>query len=137
MINKVMLVGKVKSDPQSRGSATTFRLGTWKIIHDGRRFDSTHSIEGFGRTGELMSSMREGELISVEGAIKHSSYEKDGRKVWFTSITASSVSRLGEDVEQSIGSAQGQAPSEYPPRSSKPNGSAPSNGAGGEEDYGF
>lgn len=152
MINKVMLVGKVKSEPQSRGSATSFRMGTWKIIHDGRRFDTTHSVEGFGRTGELISSLREGELISVEGAIKHSSYEKNGQKVWFTAIVASSVSRVGE-AEQQQGQAQsaqggappqaqqaqhGSAPSAYPPTTSQQNGSSVAQGnAGYDEKYGF
>ena len=50
MINKVMLVGTVKSAPQQRGTGTNFRMGTWKIIHDGRRFDTTHTIQGWGPT---------------------------------------------------------------------------------------
>lgn len=149
MINKVMLVGKVKSAPQSRGSATSFRMGTWKIISDGRRFDTTHSVEGFGRNGELISSLKEGELVSVEGAIKHSSYEKNGQKVWFTAIVASSVSRVGEaeqpqqpasQAQPAQGNAptqaqQGQAPTSYPPATAQPQGSNPN--AGYDEKYGF
>tara|TARA_R110000824_G_scaffold218114_1_gene404657 strand:+ start:1810 stop:2268 length:459 start_codon:yes stop_codon:yes gene_type:complete len=152
MINKVMLVGKVKSTPQARGSATSFRMGTWKIISDGRRFDTTHSVEGFGRNGELISTLREGELVSVEGAIKHSSYEKNGQKVWFTAIVASSVSRVGEaeqpeQQQQSPNQAQpaqsnapaqaqqGQTPSSYPPATAKPQGNNPN--AGYDEKYGF
>tara|TARA_Y100001937_G_scaffold64448_2_gene88172 strand:+ start:15663 stop:16079 length:417 start_codon:yes stop_codon:yes gene_type:complete len=129
MINKVMLVGKVKSQPQQRGAAVAFRIGTWRIIQDGRRFDSTHSVEAFGRNGEIASTLKEGELVAVEGSIKHSSYEKNGQKVWFTSVSASSVGRVGEEgASQSNQSSQevgGSSPSNYPP-----NQSNSSNGSG-------
>jgi single-strand DNA-binding protein len=145
MINKVMLVGTVKSEPQQRGAAIAFRMGTWRIIQDGRRFDSTHSVEAFGRNGELASTLKEGELVAVEGSIKHSSYEKNGQKVWFTSVSASSVSRVGEAgpsvSTQSSQSPQGngQAPSSYPPNqpdTGNGGGHVKAN-AGYDEKYGF
>jgi len=153
MINKVMLVGTVKSEPAQRGTGTNFRMQTWKIIHDGRRFDTTHTIQGWGRTAELMSTMKEGELISVEGEIKHSSYEKDGRKVWFTQVTASSVSRCGEAEQPNqqqnnqaqpqssppaVRNQSGKAPAAYPPASSNKDGASATPGnAGYDEKYGF
>lgn len=145
MINKVMLVGTVKSEPQQRGAAIAFRMGTWRIIQDGRRFDSTHSVEAFGRNGELASTLKEGELVAVEGSIKHSSYEKNGQKVWFTSISASSVGRVGETgasvaPQSSQGApSNGQAPASYPPSQPQSGNGAgvEKANAGYDEKYGF
>tara|TARA_R100001082_G_C4360160_1_gene158916 strand:+ start:200 stop:637 length:438 start_codon:yes stop_codon:yes gene_type:complete len=145
MINKVMLVGTVKSEPQQKGAAISFRIGTWRIIHDGRRFDTTHSVEAFGKNGEIASSLKEGELVAIEGSIKHSSYEKEGRKVWFTSIVASSVGRAGEPDSQggSQGNSRpqesnGSAPQSYPPNQSQSgNGSNTASYPGYDKDVGF
>tara|TARA_R110000824_G_scaffold45231_1_gene130934 strand:- start:30 stop:452 length:423 start_codon:yes stop_codon:yes gene_type:complete len=140
-----MLVGTVKSAPQQRGAAISFRMGTWRIIQDGRRFDSSHSVEAFGRNGELASTLKEGELVAVEGSIKHSSYEKNGQKVWFTSISASSVGRVGEaspsvsPQSNQVEASGGQAPASYPPNQPQPgNGaSVEKANAGYDEKYGF
>ena len=145
MINKVMLVGTVKSEPQQKGAAISFRIGTWRFIHDGRRFDTTHSVEAFGKNGEIASTFKEGELVAIEGSIKHSSYEKEGKKVWFTSVVASSLTRAGESDSQggSQSNSQpqarhGQAPQSYPPNQAKPgNGSGPANYPGYDKDVGF
>ena len=119
MINKVILLGTVKSQPQERGAAVQFRMTTWRNHHDGRRFDTTHTVEIFGKSKDLAIQLREGDMIAVEGAIKHSSYEKNGQKVWFTSINTTSLSKVGEsEVPQqsaSFQSSSGSAPSEYPP----------------------
>lgn len=145
MINKVMLVGKVKSEPQQRGAAVQFRLGTWRIIADGRKFDATHSVEAFGRNGEIASTLKVGELVAVEGSIKHSSYEKNGQKVWFTSVSASSVGRAGEPAQEGASQSNGgqevggQSPANYPPNKADAgnggNGEAPY--AGYDKNYGF
>lgn len=126
MINKVILLGQVKSQPQERGAAVQFRMTTWRNHHDGRRFDTTHTVEIFGKSKDLAIQLREGDTIAVEGSIKHSSYEKNGQKVWFTSVNATSLSRVGADESQQQSaptqthsaptqSSSGSAPSEYPP----------------------
>jgi single-stranded DNA-binding protein len=145
MINKVMLVGTVKSQPQKKGAAISFRVGTWRYIHDGRRFDASHSIEAFGKNGEIASTLKEGELVAIEGSIKHSSYEKEGKKVWFTSVVASSVGRAGEPDNQSNTQSNsqpqarnGQAPASYPPNQAAPrDGSDSTNYPGYDKDVGF
>ena len=145
MINKVMLVGTVKSQPQKKGAAISFRVGTWRYIHDGRRFDASHSIEAFGKNGEIASTLKEGELVAIEGSIKHSSYEKEGKKVWFTSVVASSVGRAGEPDNQSNTQSNsqpqarnGQAPAAYPPnQTASGDGSSSANYPGYDKDVGF
>lgn len=140
-----MLVGTVKSEPRQRGAAIGFRVGTWRYIHDGRRFDATHSIEAFGKNGETASTFKEGELVAIEGSIKHSSYEKEGKKVWFTSVVASSVGRAGEPANQgnTQGSGEtqasnGQAPESYPPnQAAAGDGSSAANYPGHDDKYGF
>ena len=126
MINKVFLLGVVKSNPTMRGVALTFRVTTWRNHHDGRRFDCTHSIEVFGKGISTAEDLREGDMVAIEGSVKHSSYEKNGQRVWTTSINAFSVSRpegavsetQGAEVRQGTGVRHGAAPSEYPPNKS-------------------
>ena len=120
MINKIILLGQVKSQPQERGAAVQFRMTTWRNHHDGRRFDTTHTVEIFGKSKDLASQLREGDMIAVEGSIKHSSYEKNGQKVWFTSVNATSLSRIEASEERPqeaapVQASSGSAPAEYPP----------------------
>ena len=121
MINKIILLGKVKSQPQERGAAVQFRMTTWRNHHDGRRFDTTHTVEIFGKSKDLAKELSEGEMIAVEGSIKHSSYEKNGQTVWFTSVNTMSLSRVDsseqrqQPVRESVQASPGSAPSEYPP----------------------
>ena len=154
MINKIFLLGTVKSQPQKRGAAMSFRVGTWRNHHDGRRFDTTHTVEGFGRNAEVASSLSEGEMISVEGSIKHSSYEKNGQTVWFTSVSASNITKVGQEAQSGLSQGdqaqsnqaqsnqaqarpQGSAPDQYPPNQSKPANTGSNAGDTGNEDYGF
>jgi single-stranded DNA-binding protein len=142
MINKIMLVGTVKSEPITRGAAISFRMSTWRIIQDGRRFDTTHTVEAFGRNGEAASQFKVGELVCVEGSIKHSSYEKNGQKVWFTCVSASSVGRAGEEDKKQPApstapaqSHEGSAPATYPPN--QPQQAASGNSPEKDDNYGF
>jgi len=128
MINQVILIGTVKSEPTTRGIAVSFRMTTWRMHHDGRRFDSTHSVEVFGKSKEMASALQVGQMIAVQGSIKHSNYEKNGQKKWFTSVSALSVTPVGEESGtlghsgqspfnqgESQQTTPGSAPPEYPP----------------------
>jgi len=146
MINRVYLLGTVKSEPKKRGAAIVFTMTTWRNHHDGRRFDSTHTVEVFGKNIALTEELHEGDMVAVDGSIKHSSYEKNGQRVWFTSINAFSLSRTDgtgakEQRSQGVEVKQGAAPAEYPPsqnQESKPVEAKKSGDYPGfSEEYGF
>ena len=146
MLNQVNLIGVLKTDPQERGAAISFRMVTWRTHYDGRRFNTTHTVEVFGKNKEAASQLREGDMVIVQGSVKHSSYEKNGQKVFFTSIIAFSVATLDgkQDGAQAApanngaGHSGGSAPQQYPPSSAtgdaKPEGGAYS---GYNDEYGF
>lgn len=146
MLNQVNLIGLIKSQPQERGAAISFRMTTWRTHYDGRRFNTTHTVEVFGKSKEAASKLMEGDMVIVQGSVKHSSYEKNGQKVFFTSISAFSVATLsseeGVQSNQTGGTSaprsNGSAPEQYPPSSS---GGSPSKEAkpyaGYDSDYGF
>jgi len=142
MVNQVILIGTVKSQPQERGAAISFRMITWRIHHDGRKFDTTHTIEVFGKSKEIASCLHEGQMVSVQGAVKHSSYEKNGQKVWFTSINAFSLTPLDSPAQnvseqQSYQNRPGSAPQGYPPKNNGDTSTKDKPYEGYDDQYGF
>ena len=126
MINQVILIGTVKSEPTTRGIAVSFRMTTWRMHHDGRRFDATHSVEVFGKSKEMALALQVGQMIAVQGSIKHSNYEKNGEKKWFTSISALSVTPVGEEDGAPVpGAYSGQPPFKHAQPQQTTPGSAP------------
>tara|TARA_R100001143_G_C3250086_1_gene83097 strand:+ start:25 stop:465 length:441 start_codon:yes stop_codon:yes gene_type:complete len=146
MLNQVNLIGSIKSQPQERGAAISFRMTTWRTHYDGRRFNTTHTVEVFGKSKEAASKLKEGDMVIVQGSVKHSSYEKNGQKVFFTSINAFSVAPLSSEEgvqsnqtrESSAPRSNGSAPESYPPPTS---GESPSKEVksypGFDSEYGF
>jgi len=96
-LNRVMLIGNLGFDPELRGaggdrSALKLRIATTESYFDKRdntRKETTswHNAVVFGRRGEgLLPLLRKGSRIYVEGKLQTSSYDKDGQKIWTTSV---------------------------------------------------
>ncbi len=96
-LNRVMLIGNLGFDPELRGaggerSALKLRIATTESYFDKRdntRKETTswHNAVVFGRRGEaLFSLLRKGSKIYVEGRLETSSYEKNGVKMYSTSV---------------------------------------------------
>jgi len=95
--NKVMLHGRLTSDPELRKSengraVTTFSLATslnWKN-RDGEKVSKTdfHRIVAFGRLGEIVGQyLKKGLPVLVAGRLSNHSYvAKDGGKRYMTEI---------------------------------------------------
>lgn len=61
--------------------------------YDGKVQTQFHRIVAWGKSGEACAKyLVKGQIAAVEGKIKYSSYEKDGRKVYATDIVADKVS---------------------------------------------
>lgn len=121
MINKVILVGNVGSDPDVRSTESykiaTFRMATNKRIKNKATGDfsektSWHRIVTFGNlAGSVDAYVKKGMKIYVEGEIETRKFiDKDGKDRFVTEILASTVKFLDNKAfSQSEGSASGES----------------------------
>ena len=105
-INKVILVGNLGADPETRytpsGTAiTSIRIATsesWKDKTTGEQQERTewHRIEFFGRLAEIAGEyLKKGRQVYVEGKLRTDEYEKDGIKRYSTIVFADEMQMLG------------------------------------------
>tara|TARA_B100001750_G_C15428533_1_gene556900 strand:- start:782 stop:1219 length:438 start_codon:yes stop_codon:yes gene_type:complete len=99
MINKVILIGNVGTDPEVRTfdsgrKKASFALATSKrwTSKDGEDREETqwHNIECWGRDADYVGEfISKGARLYIEGKIEYRTFEKDdGQKSYFTSINA-------------------------------------------------
>jgi single-strand DNA-binding protein len=106
-VNKVILVGNLGADPETRytagGSAVTnVRLATtdsWKDKQSGEQQERTewHRVVFFGRLAEIAAEyLRKGSQIYVEGRIQTRKWQgQDGQDRWTTEIVGNDMQMLG------------------------------------------
>lgn len=104
-INKVILVGNVGQDPETRympngNAVTNVTLATsdvWKDKNTGQQQERTewHRIVFFQRLAEIVAEyVRKGSKIYVEGRLQTRSWEQDGVKRYTTEIVANEMQML-------------------------------------------
>ncbi len=125
-INKVIIVGNVGKDPETRytagGSAiTTLSVATseqWKDKQTGENKEHTewHRVKFFGRLAEIAGEyLRKGSQVYVEGRLKTDKYtDKEGVERYATDIIADEMQMLGS---RQSGEGGGRAEGERPARS--------------------
>ncbi|HWS11822.1 MAG TPA: single-stranded DNA-binding protein [Rhodocyclaceae bacterium] len=125
-VNKVILVGNLGADPETRympsGDAiANIRLATtdsWKDKATGEKKEATewHRVAFFGKLAEIAGQyLRKGSQVYIEGRIRTRKWQdKDGQDRYTTEIVA--------DTMQMLGSRQGMG--EAPPRESEPSAPA-------------
>ncbi|TWI09526.1 single-stranded DNA-binding protein [Aerolutibacter ruishenii] len=124
-INKVILVGNLGNDPETKytqgGMAiTTISLATsraWKD-KDGNQQEKTewHRVKLMGRLGEIAGEyLRKGRQVYIEGRLEYGSYEKDGVKHYTTDVVADEMQMLG-----GTGEGRGEPRAERSERPSRP-----------------
>jgi len=105
-INKVILVGRLGSDPEVRytpdGTAVAnFSIATsdeWtdKATNEKKERTEWHRIVAWRRLGEICGEyLSKGRQVYVEGKLQTRSWEKDGVTRYTTEIVASDVQFLG------------------------------------------
>lgn len=120
-INKVILVGNLGNDPETRytpsGAAiTTISIATseqWTDKQSGQKQERTewHRVKFFGRLAEIAGEyLRKGRQVYVEGSLRTDKYTgKDGVERYTTDIIANEMQMLGGTGE---GGGGGGAPRE-------------------------
>lgn len=104
-VNKVILVGNLGADPETRyfpdGTAVcNFRMATsetWTDKQTGEKREKTewHRIAAFRRLAEICGQyLKKGSKVYVEGRLQTRTYEKDGQTHYFTEILANELQML-------------------------------------------
>jgi single-strand DNA-binding protein len=108
MVNKVILVGNVASDPEVRASqsgtyVTKMRFAT--NVYAGKSEDGTakqhtdfHSLVFFGKTAETAGThLHKGQLLYIEGQLRNSSWDDaaSGQKRHKTEVVVDTFRFLG------------------------------------------
>lgn len=137
-INKVILVGNLGADPETRympsGSAVTnLSVATsesWKDKQTGEQKERTewHKVVMFDRLAEISAEyLRKGSQVYIEGKLQTRKWQdRDGNDRWTTEIRANEMQMLGgragaggaAPMGQGAGpgSSQGSGPSSAPPQ---------------------
>ncbi|HDZ10495.1 single-stranded DNA-binding protein [Pseudohongiella sp.] len=104
-VNKVILVGNVGKDPETRylpsgGAVTNVTLATsdtWKDKNTGQPQEKTewHRIVFFNRLAEIVNEyVRKGSKLYIEGRLQTRSWEQDGITRYATEIVANEMQML-------------------------------------------
>ena len=136
-INKVILVGNLGNDPETRytpnGSAVTnISIATsesWKDKQSGEQKERTewHKVVFFGRLAEIAAEyLRKGSQVYVEGSLRTNKWQdRDGNDRWTTEVIAAEMQMLG-------GRSGGGRPAESAPAQAPRQAAAP---AGDSDDF--
>ena len=138
-VNKVILVGNLGADPETRytaggGAITSIRIATsesWKDKQTGEQQERTewHRVKFFGRLAEIAGEyLRKGRQVYIEGSIRTDKYtDKEGIERFSTDIIANELQMLGTGGEGGGGGERSgggsRGPSERPQRSAGPSSS--------------
>ena len=118
-INKVIIVGNLGADPETRytsgGAAiTSIRIATsenWTDKQSGEKQERTewHRVKLFGRLAEIAGEyLKKGRQVYIEGSLRTDKYtDKDGIERFSTDIIANEMQMLGGGSEGGAGGGGG------------------------------
>jgi len=135
-INKVILVGNLGADPETRylpsgDPVCNIRIATtdtWKDKESGERREQTewHRIVFYRRLAEIAGQyLKKGSQVYIEGRLRTRKWQKDGQDQYTTEIEATEMQMLGRREGQGDAPAQGggggyKASAKKPAPASKP-----------------
>ena len=151
-INKVIIVGHLGADPETRAmpSGTTvanIRVATtesWKDRQSGDQQERTewHNIALFGRTAEVAAEyLRKGSQVYIEGRLRTRKWQdKQGNDRYTTEIVANDMQMLGGRAGGGErggggGASGGPPPGGFEPRDRDYGDSGPSGGGPPRDDF--
>ena len=117
-INKVILVGNLGNDPETRfmpngNAVTNISIATsesWKDKQSGQQQERTewHRVVFFNRLAEIAGEyLKKGSKVYVEGALRTRQWDKEGQKHYSTEIIASEMQMLDGRNDGAMGGGGG------------------------------
>lgn len=130
-VNKVILVGNVGKDPETRylpsgGAVTNLAIATsesWKDKATGQQQEKTewHRVVFFNKLAEIVSEyVRKGSKLYIEGSLRTRSWEQDGQTKYATEIVASEMQML-DSSNGGAAASQSNAPTQRAQQSAPAN----------------
>jgi single-strand DNA-binding protein len=123
MVNKVMLLGRVGSDPEGKQISEKFYVASLslatseKFMKDGTKQEVTewHRVKFFNKLAQevVMKYVKKGDLIHIEGKIHYSKVEKDGKTTYFTEINADEMKMIPTGKQEATPEKKGQPEPNY------------------------
>ena len=121
-VNKVVLVGHLGGDPETRFTASGAAVANFNLATNESWRDANSEIQDktewhrcvmFGKSAELGGDLlKKGQLVYVEGKLQTRNWEdKDGVKRYTTEVLCEMFTMLGRKMDNEGGAAQ-QAPSQ-------------------------
>ncbi|MBL8008088.1 MAG: single-stranded DNA-binding protein [Ignavibacteria bacterium] len=117
-LNKVMLIGHLGKDPELSYTPSGVAVAKFSIAtnesykgDDGNLVEKTewHNITAWRKLAEICSTyLKKGSKVYLEGKLQTDSYEKDGKKNYFTKVVISDMVMLdskGNDTSSENGNA--------------------------------
>lgn len=151
-VNKVILVGRLGADPESRATPSgvqvcNLRLATNHVQYDrdGNKNESTewHRVVMFGRQAEVCEQyLRKGSQVYIEGRIRTNKYtDRDGIERYATEIIGERMQMLGgaSIIDDTDNGGWGNRASGGTPSKAQGGGfgdnTSPMPGSGGQQNY--
>jgi single-strand DNA-binding protein len=114
MLNKVILIGRVGKDPETKTTTTGMQVTDFSIAtsekYKGEEKTEWHNIKAFGKLSDIISQyVGKGTLVNVIGKIQTSSWtDQSGVKKYRTEIICNEMKMLGGDSKPAVSNAQSQ-----------------------------
>lgn len=109
-VNKVILIGRLGKDPETRdtsggGKLCKFSIATDRPVGQGKeKITDWHNVVTFGKTAELCARyLSKGREVYIEGRIEYSKVGDGADAKYFTNVVANEIKFLGD------GSGQGSS----------------------------
>ena len=149
-INKVILVGNLGNDPETRfmpngNPVTNISIATsesWKDKQSGQQQERTewHRIVFFNRLAEIAGEyLKKGSKVYIEGALRTRQWDKEGQKHYSTEIIANEMQMLDGRNDGGMGGGfnqNNQPPNDGGGSSEFGSGGGQGNGSqGGSQDF--
>jgi single-strand DNA-binding protein len=143
-VNKVILVGNLGRDPETRylpsGEAVTnisiATTSSWKDKASGEKKEETewHRVSAFGRLAEIMGEyLKKGSQVYIEGQLRTRKWQdKEGKDRYTTEIRADVMQMLGSRA--GAGEPRGEPRGDAPPRGDAAKAGAPAKKPAGKFD---
>ena len=95
-MNKVILIGRLTSDPVLRENETSKQVKFTLAVNRLKEGADFINCIAWNKTAELISKyFKKGSQLAIEGRINTGSYEKDGKKIYTTDVVVENITFIG------------------------------------------